>query len=161
MLESMRCSRCTKDKPNTDFHWKIRNKRRQSACVVCYKTIHADWYQRNKRSAKERNKRLYRVALTWYRKQKAKPCLDCKRRFHFSAMDFDHARGNKVSNPIRMVQNCWSIERMTVELKKCDLVCANCHRIRTYRRRSSQAVRRTPAKRAFGGSNPPCASIPK
>ncbi len=63
---------------------------------------------------------------------KALPCMDCGGYFHFSAMDFDHVRGQKAFN----VGNARSYAKAKIlaEIAKCDVVCANCHRIRTYRR---------------------------
>lgn len=66
-------------------------------------------------------------------KQKlASGCKDCGYRAHAAALDFDHVRGVKsfslASRP------WWSIKRLTEEAEKCEVVCANCHRIRTFER---------------------------
>jgi hypothetical protein len=42
-------------------------------------------------------------------------------------MDFDHVRGEKLG----CVPQMSSVERILAEAAKCDVVCANCHRIRT------------------------------
>ena len=68
----------------------------------------------------------------WIDLLKAAPCLDCSRTYPPVAMDFDHVRGEKVSGIARMWS--WRRERVLAELAKCDLVCANCHRVRTYGR---------------------------
>jgi hypothetical protein len=34
-----------------------------------------------------------------------------------------------------------SIDRMLAEAAKCDIVCANCHRLRTFERRSRRSIR--------------------
>ena len=47
-------------------------------------------------------------------------------------MDFDHIRGKKLHNVAWLVNV--SERRLLEEIAKCDLVCANCHRIRTARR---------------------------
>ena len=60
---------------------------------------------------------------------KQAPCRDCGLKFSPVAMDFDHVRGVKVATVSQM--NSFSWGRIIVELAKCDLVCANCHRIRT------------------------------
>jgi hypothetical protein len=64
---------------------------------------------------------------------KSVPCMDCKGEFPFFSMDFDH-RPNEVK--------CFGIgsgyrasaDRLIAEIAKCDVVCANCHRIRTWNR---------------------------
>jgi hypothetical protein len=47
-------------------------------------------------------------------------------------MDFDHVRGEKQSNVASLVGMSASEERLRAEIAKCDVVCANCHRERTY-----------------------------
>lgn len=65
---------------------------------------------------------------------KARPCKDCGLRFHPDAMEFDHCRGRKsfsLSNPPA------NLRRVAAEIVKCDLVCSNCHRVRTAARRKN------------------------
>lgn len=57
-------------------------------------------------------------------------CTDCGYNAHFSALDFDHVRGEK-SFAIA-TQN--SLALSLLEIEKCEVVCANCHRVRTYLR---------------------------
>lgn len=61
--------------------------------------------------------------------------MDCGGRFHPWVMEFDHREGHKkamdVSRAIRK-----SLVVLRREAAKCDLVCANCHRMRTYKRLS-------------------------
>lgn len=68
---------------------------------------------------------------------KAAPCSDCGAFFHHTAMDFDHVRGKK----FKVVSAMWSYlwERVLEEIAKCDLVCANCHRLRTQARLEDSA----------------------
>lgn len=60
-----------------------------------------------------------------------KPCMDCGKSFPPCAMDFDH-QADKVASIANAVARGFSIERLLVEIKKCELVCANCHRVRTF-----------------------------
>jgi hypothetical protein len=62
------------------------------------------------------------------------PCTDCDRYFPSQAMDFDHVRGEKLHEISTLMRNRSPIEKLLTELDKCDLVCVNCHRIRTYER---------------------------
>lgn len=66
---------------------------------------------------------------------KSKPCTDCGDQFPPSVMDFDHMRGEKVAEVSALVGSRGSLKRILAEIEKCDLVCANCHRLRTARRR--------------------------
>ena len=60
------------------------------------------------------------------------PCYDCDGTFPTVCMDFDHRDPNEklfgVSDGVNGKMN-W--EKILAEIDKCDLVCANCHRIRT------------------------------
>lgn len=64
---------------------------------------------------------------------KKAPCADCRGTFDPKAMEFDHTTEDKVT----CVSECWSWAKMQEEAAKCDLVCANCHRVRTHDRRQS------------------------
>ncbi len=63
-----------------------------------------------------------------------RPCFDCGKTYHRAIMEFDHRDGTtKVRNVMSMAG--YSPDRIMQEIAKCDVVCANCHRMRTYRRR--------------------------
>jgi len=47
-------------------------------------------------------------------------------------MDFDHVRGVKTANISDLVGEAW--ETVEAELELTELVCANCHRLRTQAR---------------------------
>jgi hypothetical protein len=59
---------------------------------------------------------------------KNRPCTDCGGTFHYCQMDFDHVRGSKVKE----VSLLKSQRKIQDEAEKCDVVCANCHRKRSY-----------------------------
>lgn len=60
--------------------------------------------------------------------------MDCGGRFHFRAMQWDHVRGNKLDDIAEMVRKGRTREAILTEIAKCELVCANCHAVRTYER---------------------------
>lgn len=63
-------------------------------------------------------------------------CMDCGYRAHPAALDFDHRPGEiKLFNIGEEIGNR-SRQSLWEEIAKCDVVCANCHRIRTTERRS-------------------------
>lgn len=68
---------------------------------------------------------------------KSRPCMDCGGSFPSECMDFDHVRGKKAGNLSTMAGQAISSERLEAEIAKCDVVCANCHRVRTAARRPS------------------------
>jgi hypothetical protein len=77
-----------------------------------------------KESYKQRNRRfLYDYMVD-------KSCADCGES-DMVVLEFDHVRGEKAGNISRAVAEVWSIERIEVEIAKCEVVCCNCHRRRT------------------------------
>lgn len=63
-------------------------------------------------------------------------CADCGYDSHPAALDFDHVHGVKTGNIAHLWGSAW--DRIWSEVNKCEVVCANCHRIRTVRRRALQ-----------------------
>lgn len=74
----------------------------------------------------------------WIAMLKAKPCMDCGRVRPSVAMDFDHVRGEKVTQVSEMWS--WGRDKVLAEITKCDLVCCICHRVRTQVRMNQEAA---------------------
>jgi hypothetical protein len=129
-------------------------------CRVCNNAYSKKYYyaDREGRLAKiaeyVRKLRLRRKALI--NDLKSRPCVDCGRTFPAVCMDFDHLDGtNKQGCVSSMVNNTGaSLKRVMAEIAKCDLVCANCHRIRTHHRTVAQQVEHALDKRKVVGSRP-------
>jgi hypothetical protein len=66
---------------------------------------------------------------------KASGCVDCGHvdTDHPEVFDFDHVIGEKVAN-IAALPVAADLGALRAELAKCEVVCANCHRIRTRQR---------------------------
>jgi len=69
---------------------------------------------------------------------KNKPCADCGGQFHPAAMTFDHLPGTTKRADVATLVIRSSISVARAEIAKCELVCANCHAIRTYERREQR-----------------------
>lgn len=63
------------------------------------------------------------------------PCADCGVAYPYFVMDFDH-RGDKVLEINRLVKRGPSLVSLQSEIDKCDVVCSNCHRARTFLKRN-------------------------
>lgn len=63
---------------------------------------------------------------------KARPCLDCGHEYPYYVMDFDHV------NLSLAAHHRYALETVRKEIAKCDIICANCHRIRTWIRISEK-----------------------
>lgn len=92
------------------------------------------WEKNNPEAVREMNRRIIARKRAWLNELKNRPCKDCRHKFPPECMDWDHIRGKKLfCIGYADVQHI-SRERILAEIKKCELVCANCHRIRTTRR---------------------------
>ena len=92
------------------------------------------WNEKNKDRNREldlkRRERSKQIII----KAKDKPCKDCEQKYPSYVLDFDHVRGEKIAN-IGSGRFHGSPKSLRAEIKKCDVVCANCHREREHRRR--------------------------
>jgi len=81
-----------------------------------------------------RSKQTYRGKRDYVREHKNKPCADCGGTYPYFAMQFDHRPGTQklfvLSSNMRK-----TFMAIAEEIKKCDVVCTNCHLIRTQRHR--------------------------
>jgi len=67
------------------------------------------------------------------------PCSDCGGRFPPCAMDFDHRDpATKELAVSRLINRSYAT--LMAEVAKCDIVCANCHHLRTDARRTKRAA---------------------
>ena len=62
-------------------------------------------------------------------------CIDCGE-YNVIVLEFDHVKGEKFANIANMVHRPNSIDAIKKEIRKCEVRCANCHRIKTHERRN-------------------------
>jgi len=90
---------------------------------------------------------LERKRATWRRQAEMldrlrdRPCLDCEGRFPPCSMDFDHRDPTSKRFAVTRMIGRTGTARILEEVAKCDIVCANCHRLRTFERRQARSVR--------------------
>jgi hypothetical protein len=135
-----RCGACGKDKGEEQFGWKNKAKgHRQSYCKDCKNAANRAWYSRHAETQKQavtrNNVRATEERRRVIRAAKQRPCVDCGHSYPFYVMDLDHVRGTKFRSISQMVNgHKYSIAKILEEIAKCDVVCANCHRERTFSR---------------------------
>lgn len=126
------CTKCGHSYPATRefFDWSERDGL-SARCKDCRKKKTKAHYADNKgyyfdlAEARRKEMAAFIVSL------KDKPCFDCGHEFPYFVMDFDHREG-KTMNVSHPKVKRWSKEKILAEVAKCDLVCSNCHRIRTH-----------------------------
>lgn len=62
-------------------------------------------------------------------------CDDCGWSEWARGLDWDHVRDEKIASIATLIANGHPWSEIAAEMEKCDLTCANCHRIRTAKRR--------------------------
>lgn len=97
-----------------------------------YYQIHRDEILINNRAKYEANKEYGLIACLRIYKLIA-GCVDCGYRASAVALDFDHVRGEKRFGLAEAKSR--RLEEVIAELEKCEVRCANCHRIKTFESR--------------------------
>lgn len=111
-----------------------------------YRPQNVRYYAANREREIERVTRRQPATKAFLRKLREVPCADCGERFAGHQMDFDHRDpSEKGFNICSSRAALKSREQLLAETAKCDVVCANCHRIRTRRRHRLWLASRTPA----------------
>lgn len=101
------------------------------------------YYARNRRQEIERVRARQAATLEFLRELRRVLCTDCGGTFEPYQMDFDHREPvEKSFNVTAGRAMLMSRERLMEEIAKCDIVCANCHALRTYAYQSARAVTR-------------------
>lgn len=130
------CSGCKKNLPKSAFYGNSRRKDGlQTYCKSCSSARSRVRYENPtykkavRKRAEDRKAEIRKIVD----EIKANPCMDCGESFPPICMDFDHL-DDKVENVTNLVGSGRSIKVILDEIAKCELVCSNCHRIRTKRR---------------------------
>ena len=133
------CTKCDIDKPINEYNWKKRGVLRRSECKACWsKYIRGHYhdnieYYRKKAIRHMKNRRA--TARKWRLNYLIEhSCVDCGDD-RIPCLDFDHVRGEKVKSISSMVSNGALVRKIVNEVQKCEVRCANCHRIRHARER--------------------------
>ena len=88
-----------------------------------------EWYKKNKESEKKHVKRRKLEIKKWFKNyKKSLFCKKCSEK-HPATLDFHHKSKNEKEREIGfMVNDGYSIKKIKQEIKKCEVLCANCHR---------------------------------
>jgi hypothetical protein len=122
--------------PREEFPLCGSNKQRSRRCRPCKQAYDRLQYhtRRDKlglrAASKERKKRTKQFVGEYLI---GKGCLDCSNDNPI-VLEFDHRVDEIKRGNIGDLANKLSIESLMEEIAKCDIVCANCHRIRTWKR---------------------------
>jgi len=114
-----------------------------------------DYNEKNRGRRQDRMAKRRAVARAYVDEYKSKPCADCGASWPPVAMDLDHVRDAKFKSVAMMVSQGYKVELIAIEVAKCDVVCACCHRIRTSSRGENLAPNMKEVHRRRTGRNGP------
>jgi hypothetical protein len=138
--ESRKCGRCGQVKPLEEFAWRrIKRGQRDNMCAPCRSAYGREHYLANRQKyidAEARRKRARAETRTRYliKYFSGHPCADCGETDPL-VLEFDHLRDKRFEVTNQFASRNW--QEILDEIAKCEVVCANCHRRRTARRRGS------------------------
>lgn len=135
IMERKICTKCGEDKPITEFNWRDKKKgRKHSNCKSCVSKRDKEKYDTNS----ERRKKVRERALVAYKRnrefvQRVKRLSKCSKcsEDRWYCLDFHHCGGKDLE--ISDMVTGFSIERIKNEMRKCEILCANCHREEHYK----------------------------
>ena len=130
------CAKCHIEKPLSNYAYKNKSKGwLLSYCMECnrmyqrwhYQKYHDDYRvkrsDRRKKVRKENRQKLLEYFCLH-------PCIDCGEK-DYQVLEFDHVRGEKRDNVATMFSGAMAWETMLIEISKCEVRCANCHKRKT------------------------------
>lgn len=135
------CFRCKKEFPLEFFKWKNKAKGTRfsycNLCMISYRHAHylshKNYYLnkahiRNSKVKKERAKFLLNYFI-------GHPCIDCGNTNPL-VLEFDHKDTGLKEFNVSNVLYWGSMSRILKEIQKCEVRCANCHKIKTAKQRN-------------------------
>lgn len=116
-----------------------RHRKRGEDCAVCKQAHATEKRARYSPKTGRRNSQTHRInarQMIIAEKLKRKSCLDCGLLVtleNYVCFDFDHRNPKEKAFAISSKYRDVAFKTLDDEFAKCDLVCANCHRLRTHK----------------------------
>lgn len=121
-LAKKRCPKCTEWKPRTAEYFYRSGSGWYSYCKSCHGPGQPN-YLRNFEKLRDL--------------KDGQRCMDCGHPFRHFQLDYDHRPDEeKVDAVARLCSAGKAWKTILAEIAKCDLICANCHRLRTWLRKN-------------------------
>lgn len=135
------CTKCNEKKDVSQFN-KNRSRKDglQSKCRDCDRGRAKKYFHQNKvklmtNISRHKRERVIRDKVFINEYLKNNPCIDCGET-NLVVLDFDHVKGQKFNAVGQLATSGYSIEVIKNEIQKCEVRCANCHRIKTAKERN-------------------------
>ena len=142
VVELRRCCRCKQSKPLDEFSMRRRaTGQRDTHCKPCRSAYGKEHYAANRQryiqQSAARKAQLTQERVSYLMAYfEDHPCVDCGERDPV-VLEFDHTGADKEFDiGAKLIHVRWQL--ILDEIAKCEVVCSNCHRRRTARRRRSR-----------------------
>lgn len=116
------CLICKKVKPLDDFYNRggKRKNEKQTCCIDC-----------SKNQSNNHKRFISNLVKRW---KLFKGCNKCHfKASHSCQLDIDHIiPKHKTGNDRQAINTSWTKKRLKQELSKCQVLCANCHRLKSF-----------------------------
>jgi len=128
------CPKCKKTK-TLDSYGKNKGRKDglQRVCKTCKAEYDKKFYSKDPKSYYQKNKKHQSKKRDFIQRWKKiyGKCVDCKIE-DWRVLEFDHVRGEKIFNIGDYMKK--GMNSLKEEIRKCEVRCANCHRIKTIER---------------------------
>ena len=126
----MECLHCKKIKPEESF----TKTKRFKLCYECKRIYDRNYYQKTKIVRVARKKETVKNRRLYNKHKKIKylklhPCIECGESDPI-VLDFDHIKDKKFNISYMLQGHSW--RSIMKEIKKCQVLCSNCHRRKTH-----------------------------
>jgi hypothetical protein len=124
-MDTKVCTSCLQNLPITKFKYRSAGGRQSGQLqAMCNRCLYVKY---TRPLVEQKMKEIHEYQLE-------KGCMDCGYKAHPAALEFDHLPGTEKLFNIGEQIGSYSREKLWEEIAKCDVVCANCHAIRTANR---------------------------
>lgn len=132
---SVTCEKCKTEKSVKEFYANKDGTLKLDMCKECRTQYNKEWYKNNKEqhkktAGKSRDKYRLEIRSLILNYFVTHPCIDCGERNPL-VLDFDHVRGQKKFALSQAARLGYNKDRVLKEIEKCEVRCANCHRLKT------------------------------
>lgn len=124
------CNKCKKDKSVDDFHKNPTKKDGlQTMCKECRKEYHKEHYNKNSEKYKQNAKQNRQQIVNFVNRYKQiTGCKKCTEK-RFWVLEFHHRDKDEKSDDINnIIKFSGSLRLVKEEIRKCDILCSNCHK---------------------------------
>lgn len=115
-METKVCTKCGRELPLDQFNWRNKAKgTRRADCKECHSGYMKEKYKEKKLEIQDLKQEL--------------KCAKCGYNKCGAALDFHHLDPSEKDEKIsKMISNKYTLDKIHEEIKKCIVLCANCHR---------------------------------